>query len=145
MVGYIFCFDLGPGIYLFREYIHYNKNCILSIDSTKKNLSYKDNNNEITTISFNNIKGIIVYIPPNNYRDTVTFISMEDFSYARFELRNENEFYITCLMVPKGKLKDSIQDTFSNTVPIDFHRWWIFPSIRLVNYCRRNKKQESFS
>lgn len=88
---------------------------------------------------FGIIKEIIIYIPPNNYRNTATFTSMEDFSYARFELKDGREFYVTCLMIPNLKLKGFIQDTFSD-VPIDFHRWWIFPSIRLVNYCRRKNK-----
>jgi hypothetical protein len=128
--------ETGPGIYLYFEYVKYNKNCLLTLDILHNCITYRMSNGELIMSQLDNITRISVYIPPNNYRDSGSFTSMEDFSYSRFELKDGREFYITCLMISQLKLKDFVQNYFSS-VPIKFHPWWIFPSIRLCNFFRR--------
>mgnify|MGYP001554757786 CR=1 FL=1 len=129
-----FLIDIGPGIYLFKEQLKFNHGCLLSIQNN--HLSFTDSSGCDISVEFNEIKDIIVYIPPNNYRNTITMIAMEDFSYARFELKNGREFYVTSLMVPK--LRKFVNEYLPG-VMVKYHRWWIFPSIRLCNYFRRKK------
>lgn len=69
----------------------------------KRNVSYKASNDELIKFHLGEIMKIDVYIPPNNYRNRGSFISMEDFSYSRFELKDGREVYITCLMIPQLK------------------------------------------
>ena len=126
--------DIGPALYLFKEHLKVNQGYSLYIHNNS--LSFINSKGYELVSELKEIKKVVIYIPPNNYRETIKMISMENFSYARFELKNGQEFYVTCLMVPK--LKNFVTEYLSG-VPVDYHRWWIFPSIRLCNYFRRKK------
>ncbi|WP_344979847.1 hypothetical protein [Compostibacter hankyongensis] len=130
MLIWMFLFDIGPGIYLYNEYIKHNKYDLLCVDIENETIRYQNIKEEAISVNLSEIKKISIYIPPNNFRNTITLISMEEFSFARFELKDGKTFLITCLMIPK--LKDFIIKNFPETF-IDFHKGWIFPSIRLVN------------
>jgi hypothetical protein len=144
MVVFIYGFvDIGPGIYLYNEYLKFNKGAKFEIHTGQGMFKYYDGDDKLIESTYRDIKQIDVYLPPNRYGSGgFQFISMEAFLYARFTLNDGREFYITCLMVPK--LKDFVRTYFANE-PATFHRWWLFASIRLCNYFRKKKglkKQE---
>lgn len=138
-MGIFFIFlSIGPGIYLYREYMKFNKDCSLSIDITRPQMTFRNSNGESMDVKFDSIEKINVYLSNNNYRNNA-FTPAQVFSYARFTQKDGREIYITCLMIPKLKVKDFVQEYFHN-VPVEFHHWWVFPSIRLCNYFRKKEK-----
>lgn len=133
--------DVVPAIYLYKEYLHFNKDSILEINPEEKKISFTTAGNVIES-TFMDIKKIVIYLSPNDYRNTgLRFIETDFFLFARFELKNGQEFYVTSLMIPK--LKEFVKSSFKGTSLI-FHPW-LYSSILLVNYFRKGnviKKQE---
>lgn len=127
--------DIGPAIYLYNEYIHFNKDCIFDINIEEKKISFASAGNVIES-TFIDIKQIVIYLCPNDYRDTgLRFLATGAFLFARFELKTGQEFYVTSLMIPN--LKEFVNGSFKST-PLILHPW-LYSSIRLVNYFRKGK------
>lgn len=98
----IVCLNSLPVTYLHFEYLWFNFNEEIEIDPLNKNIIYTNKTSEVVKYSFDELRKIVIYMPPHFLSDRFFIrIPFDSYHYAKIHTTDGKIIIITCLMSSK--------------------------------------------